>query len=328
MSGHGVGEHLPWAIPNQDHRGTGETPPRIYLIRDDYSIERGRPTTWNQTTSPWTPCPSCLYSPQERQQKSVLGGQKCVWQPNLPQEGCASGVGCVHTAGVTRELSPEMEATLGEESRPEPLSVAARQEKLLEKLNLDGLAHWSPENAVAARGLVLAYHDVFALESNELGCTSTIEHEIRIKNDEPFKERFRCIPPPLLEDVRYVPLSGIRWKQGQFIWANPHGATQLSWSRRRMVPCVSAWTSDASMSILRKIRTPCHKFRRPWRAWWGWHISHRWISSQAFGRSRWPWDHNSTRPSPWGTSGSTSLHTCPLGCATHRRHSSISCRTP
>ena len=44
------------------------------------------------------------------------------------------------------ELSPEMEATLGEESRLEPLSVAAKQEKLLEKLNLDGLVHWSPEN--------------------------------------------------------------------------------------------------------------------------------------------------------------------------------------
>ena len=87
-----------------------------------------------------------------------------------------------------RELSPEMEAALGEESRPKPLSVAARQEKLLGKLNLDGLAHWSPENAVAVRELVLAYHDVFALESNELGCTSAIEHEIRIKNDEPFKE--------------------------------------------------------------------------------------------------------------------------------------------
>ena len=35
------------------------------------------------------------------------------------------------------KLSPEMEATLGVESRPEPLSVAERQEKL-EKLNLDG----------------------------------------------------------------------------------------------------------------------------------------------------------------------------------------------
>ena len=100
------------------------------------------------------------------------------------------------------ELSPEMEAALGEEPRPETLSVAVRQEKLLEKLNLDGLAHWSPENAVAVRELVLAYHDVFMLESNKLGCTSAIEHEIRIENDEPFKERFQRIPLPLLEEVR------------------------------------------------------------------------------------------------------------------------------
>ena len=54
---------------------------------------------------------------------------------------------------------------------------------------------------VAVRELVLAYHDVFTLESNELGCTSAIEHEIRIENDEPLKEWFRRIPPPLLEEV-------------------------------------------------------------------------------------------------------------------------------
>ena len=99
------------------------------------------------------------------------------------------------------ELSQEMEAALGMESWPKPLLVAVRQEKLLEKLNLDGLANWSPENVVVARELVLAYNDVFALESNELGCTSAIEHEICIENDEPFKERFRCISPPLLEEV-------------------------------------------------------------------------------------------------------------------------------
>ena len=99
------------------------------------------------------------------------------------------------------ELSPEMEATLGMEARPEPMSVVAKQEKLLEKLNLDGLAHWSPRNAAVVRKLVLAYHDVFVLESNELGCTSAIKHEICIKNSEPFKERFRHIPPPLLEEV-------------------------------------------------------------------------------------------------------------------------------
>ena len=81
------------------------------------------------------------------------------------------------------------------------MSMAVRQEKLLENMNLDGLAHWSPENAVVMRELVLAYHDVFALESNELGCTSAIEHKIRIENGEPFKEQFRHIPPPLLEEV-------------------------------------------------------------------------------------------------------------------------------
>ena len=99
------------------------------------------------------------------------------------------------------ELLPEMEATLGMEVRPEPMSVVVRQEKLLEKFNLYGLAHWSPRNAAAARELVLAYQDVFALESNELGCTSAVEHEIRIESSEPFKEWFWCIPPPLLEEV-------------------------------------------------------------------------------------------------------------------------------
>ena len=100
------------------------------------------------------------------------------------------------------ELSPEMEAVLGVEARPEPMSVKARQEKWLEKLNLDSLAHWSPGNVMAVREIVLAYHDVFALEGNELGCTSAIEHKIRIENGKPFKEHFRRIPPPLLEEVR------------------------------------------------------------------------------------------------------------------------------
>ena len=68
-------------------------------------------------------------------------------------------------------------------------------------MNLDGLTHWLPGNAVPVRELVLAYHDVFTLEGNELGCTSAIKHEICIENSEPFKEQFRCILPPLLEEV-------------------------------------------------------------------------------------------------------------------------------
>ena len=83
----------------------------------------------------------------------------------------------------------------------ERMTVQERQDKLLEKLNLDSLSEWTPCNAAIARELLLSYHDAFALETDELGCTSTIEHEICLTDEEPFKEQFRCILPPLLEEV-------------------------------------------------------------------------------------------------------------------------------
>ena len=71
----------------------------------------------------------------------------------------------------------------------------------MEKLNLDGLNEWTPHNATMARELLLSYHYAFALEPDELSCTSAIEHEIHLTDQEPFKERFRHILPPLLEEV-------------------------------------------------------------------------------------------------------------------------------
>ena len=83
----------------------------------------------------------------------------------------------------------------------EHMTVQERQDKLLEKLNLDGLSKWTLRNAAIARELLLSYHDAFALEPDELGCTIAIKHQICLSDDEPFKERSRCIPPPLLEEV-------------------------------------------------------------------------------------------------------------------------------
>ena len=40
------------------------------------------------------------------------------------------------------------------------------------------------------------------LSLDKLGCTSAIEYEICLTDEEPFKEQFRCIPPPLFEEVR------------------------------------------------------------------------------------------------------------------------------
>ena len=81
------------------------------------------------------------------------------------------------------------------------MSVQEWQEKLMDKLNLDGLSEWSPHNAAIVRELLFSYHDILALKPGELGCTSAIKHEICLKDDEPFKKCFRCIPPSLLEEV-------------------------------------------------------------------------------------------------------------------------------
>ena len=178
------------------------------------------------------------------------------------------------------ELSPEMEATLGMEARLEPMSVVVRQEKLLEKLNLDRLAHWSLTNAAVVRELVLAYLDVFALESNELGCTSVIEHEICIKNSKPFKEWFRHIPLPLLEEV-HASLQDML-EAGAICLSQSPLCNVLVLVRKKdgtLCFCVdfrylNAWMKKDSYPL------PC--IQEGSKAWWGQRISRQWISSQAF----------------------------------------------
>ena len=43
---------------------------------------------------------------------------------------------------------------------------------------------------MAAHTLLAKYHDIFSLEPGDLGCTDVAKHEIRVVDDEPFKEWF------------------------------------------------------------------------------------------------------------------------------------------
>ena len=80
-----------------------------------------------------------------------------------------------------------------------------RQELLLATLEKDGgldhLKDWPPELAKQAKALLLEFHHVFSLEPNEIGCTDATKHVIKLMKDEPFKERFCCIAPPLVDKV-------------------------------------------------------------------------------------------------------------------------------
>ena len=66
---------------------------------------------------------------------------------------------------------------------------------------LDRLKEWPPKLAKKAVALLLEFHHVFSLEPNEIGCTDATKHVIELMKDEPFKERFRRIAPPLVDEV-------------------------------------------------------------------------------------------------------------------------------
>ena len=106
--------------------------------------------------------------------------------------------------------SPEFIRKLDElEPGKEPsqkMTIKDRQRLLLELFRKDGrldkLKTWLPELALQFEHMLMEHHNIFSLERNEIGCTDAAEHVIELLDTESFKERFRRIAPPLVEEVR------------------------------------------------------------------------------------------------------------------------------
>ena len=45
------------------------------------------------------------------------------------------------------------------------------------------------ENKEKALNLLAKYHDIFALEDGEIGCTEAVEHKIEVTDLKPFKRK-------------------------------------------------------------------------------------------------------------------------------------------
>ena len=113
-----------------------------------------------------------------------------------------------------------------EEPREQPTHPEAeRQDLLLENLDLTGLEAWPEDQAEKARSLLKEYHDIFSLEKRDVGHTKAAKHKIVLKDLDtpPFKERFRRIPPPQLDEVRaHLKMmldAGVIWPSNS-LWCN------------------------------------------------------------------------------------------------------------
>ena len=99
----------------------------------------------------------------------------------------------------------EDDADTDEKEKSPKLTILEWQQLLIEILERDGgldmLKDWPEKEALDACRLLMQFHHVFSLDKNEMGCTDTTEHVIKLTNSEPFKERFRRITLPLVEEV-------------------------------------------------------------------------------------------------------------------------------
>ena len=65
-----------------------------------------------------------------------------------------------------------------------------------------GPKEWPESEQKQARELLLKWEHLFAHSDLDLGKTALIKHKIRLTEQTPFKERYRCIPPHMYDDVR------------------------------------------------------------------------------------------------------------------------------
>ena len=77
-----------------------------------------------------------------------------------------------------------------------------RKAQLWEQLDISGANDWAEEHKQSIKETFEEFHDVFALNPMELGRTSLVQHNIKITDPKPFKERYRRIPPHQFEEVR------------------------------------------------------------------------------------------------------------------------------
>ena len=173
-----LGEHLNIMVQAL-HAQDGTLPPGITMQNTCTELRKGSKkvvvVVQNNTTYPQT-----LWK-----KTPVARAMAVQLVPNIPEPGSLQ---------VQDEVCPNPQTP--------KLMIRQRHGKLFDELDLSGLDLWAPKLADKAHWLLAKYHDVFSLDLAELGCTHLTEHTIKVTDDTPFKEQFRRIPLPMVEEVR------------------------------------------------------------------------------------------------------------------------------
>ena len=102
---------------------------------------------------------------------------------------------------------------------------------VVEALDPQGLKEWPDSEQKQGRELLLKWEHLFAHSNLDLGKTALTKHKIKLTDQMPFKECYRCISPHMYNDVRahiqeMLDISAVHWSHSQ--WAS---AVVLVWKK-------------------------------------------------------------------------------------------------
>ena len=83
-----------------------------------------------------------------------------------------------------------------------PEEEEGRVKKIFESLNLQGIESWNEQQQQSAKTLITEYQYLFAMNLSELGKTSLIQHDIKLDDMTPFRERYCWLPPHQYKEVK------------------------------------------------------------------------------------------------------------------------------
>ena len=101
----------------------------------------------------------------------------------------------VQLANMAPNIQTPKEQTLSENKMEDESCI-------LDQLDLGHISTWSLEQQQTARKLLCDYSETFSKKDLDLGKCNIFKHNIQLTDQQPFKERYRRIPPHLFEEVK------------------------------------------------------------------------------------------------------------------------------
>ena len=102
---------------------------------------------------------------------------------------------CVSPKALLSEMQPVTIAEI-----PTKDAVPSRIDHILDKVSISDTLTVAESEQCA--NLISGFQDIFSTSSTDIGTTSMVKHHIELSDTTPFKQKYRRIPPAMVEEVR------------------------------------------------------------------------------------------------------------------------------